>query len=180
MSQLHVSLLFICVATASCASTLNRPATSMRGPAMQYVSVTSDPEGARIFLGGKDVGVTPARLLLKRKDANIVLRIERDGYAPKEIALERTINGAANGNYAFALFAVPLPWQGLADKPLTTGHRVAIAIGAPLTGIAVDFMTGAAYKLPAQVAVTLTPCASPPETRTPSSIYMPPRPRPDC
>ena len=158
MRRIHLPLvLCVSVVAANCASTVHR--ASLRAPAMQIVSVTSDPEGARILAGGKDLGVTPARVLLKRRDANIVLRIEKDGYEPQEIRLQRTVNGTVGGNLGFALLAVPLPWQGFADNPLTKGERVAIAVAVPLTGIAFDFMTGAAYRLPSQVAVTLTPSA---------------------
>lgn len=146
-----------CLLAGGCASIVNHAPVSLGKTAMQSVEVTSEPAGARITVAGKELGITPTKILLKRRDAGIVLRLEKDGYEPSDVRLKRTVGKAVAGNLAFALFAVPLPHQGLADDPLSNGERAAIAFGLPATAIAIDFLNGAAYNLPARVEVTLKP-----------------------
>jgi hypothetical protein len=123
----------------------------------QTVVVTSDPSGARVFLKSTAVGLTPVQLQLKRRDEHIVLRIEKDGFVPADIPLKRTVSGWVSGNLAFAN---PLMIQGLnsaSEYPLMAAQGLAFGFGT-------DFLTGAAYKLPKVVRVTLTPVVqSPPQ-----------------
>ena len=93
----------------------------------QEVNVNSNPEGVNIFVQGDHVGTTPAAIKLKRKDEN-TLRFEKEGYEPIEVTLKRNMNGWLWGNLLFG----------------------------GLIGIAIDFGTGAAYRLePKEVNIVL-------------------------
>ena len=49
--------------------------------------MSSEPSGARVFMDDKLVGVTPASLNLKRRNANVVLRFEKEGFQAVSRAL---------------------------------------------------------------------------------------------
>ncbi|MEN6310374.1 MAG: PEGA domain-containing protein, partial [Acidobacteriota bacterium] len=55
----------------------------------QKIPVTSNPVGAKVFADGKEMGVTPFSLSLK-KDVDHTIRIEKPGYNPVDIQLVST------------------------------------------------------------------------------------------
>jgi len=59
----------------------------------QETAVTSEPPGAQVFIDKDLVGVTPTRILLNRRDSRVVLRFEKEGYVPENLALKRTFSG---------------------------------------------------------------------------------------
>ncbi|MGB2770647.1 MAG: PEGA domain-containing protein [Candidatus Zixiibacteriota bacterium] len=94
----------------------------------QKISVNSVPSGAKVVVKDVQMATTPAVIELKRKESNIVLRFEKEGYEPVEMALKRSVDGWIAGN---------------------------ILLGG-LIGLAVDFIDGAAYKLsPSEVDAVL-------------------------
>lgn len=95
----------------------------------QNLSVSSMPSGAKVFVKGVHMATTPAVIELSRKESNIILRFEKEGYEPVEVALNRSVDGWIWGNIVFG----------------------------GLIGLAVDFIDGAAYKLsPSEVNAVLT------------------------
>lgn len=94
----------------------------------QDISVNSQPSGAKVIVRGVHMATTPAVIELKRKESNIVLRFEKEGYEPVEIALKRGTDSWIAGNIIFG----------------------------GVIGLIVDFANGAAYKLsPENVQVEL-------------------------
>lgn len=94
----------------------------------QSISVSSVPSGAKVIVKGVHMATTPAVIELKRSETNIILRFEKDGYEPVEIALNRSVDGWIAGNIIFG----------------------------GLIGLAIDFIDGAAYKLsPSEVDAVL-------------------------
>ena len=94
----------------------------------QEISVNSMPSGAKVIVRGVHMATTPAVIELKRNQSNIVLRFEKEGYEPVEIALRRSVDGWIAGNIIFG----------------------------GLIGLAIDFLDGAAYKLsPSEVSAAL-------------------------
>ena len=74
------------------------------------------------------MATTPAVIELKRKQSNIVIRFEKKGYEPVEIALRRSVDSWVWGNVVFG----------------------------GIIGLAIDFSDGAAYKLsPAEIQAVL-------------------------
>lgn len=116
----------------------------------QGVAVTSEPSGARLFVNGKPAGMTPIRLDLARWRKGTVLRIEKEGFVPRDVALKRTVSGWTLGNL---LAANPMAGQG---QPSKTDYRSTAAKGLAL-GFGVDFITGAAFEFPSSVTVRLEP-----------------------
>lgn len=117
---------------------------------VQKVVVTSEPLGALVRLNGEPVGVTPLRLELKRRSKS-VLRFEKDGFQAREIQLMRDVSGWLLVDVAVSFN--PMAMQGLDSTD--QWPRVIVTSMAWLLGI--DFITGAAYKLPPLVRATLTP-----------------------
>lgn len=56
--------------------------------AYQNVGVETDPPGAQIYLDGKLVGQTPAKLRIGRERDHIVY-LKREGYRPEPVVLEK-------------------------------------------------------------------------------------------
>ncbi|MBT7914043.1 hypothetical protein HN588_09060, partial [Candidatus Bathyarchaeota archaeon] len=82
------------------------------------------------MIKGVPVASTPNIIELKRKDTDIVLRFETEGYEPSEVILNRTYSGWIVGNLAIPMIGI--------------------------LGGAIDFGTGAAYKLsPTEVYIGL-------------------------
>ena len=84
----------------------------------QDISVNSNPSGVNVYVMGVHKATTPAIIEVRRKDSIIILKFEKEGYEPVEIALSRSVDGWIWGNIVF---------------------------GA-LIGLVVDFSSGAAYK----------------------------------
>jgi hypothetical protein len=152
---------FLCIAAVAAAASTGC-ATLVHGP-RQTVTVRSEPSGAQVTVlsdrpGGARIvrsnpGVTPIRLRLTRRDPYIVIRIEKDGCSPAEVRLKRTISGWIASNL---LFANPMAAQGLdsaSDYPRMAAQGLAVSFG-------IDFISGAAFKLPKTVQVTLEPSGS--------------------
>ena len=94
----------------------------------QSITVNSVPSGAKIIKMGAQLGTTPAVIKLDRNESNIILRFEKEGYEPVEVVLNRSVDAWIVGNIVFG----------------------------GLIGLAVDFITGAAYKLsPSELNATL-------------------------
>jgi PEGA domain len=118
----------------------------------QWVSATSEPAGAGVFVGTEMLGVTPARFPVKRRQRVVVVRFEKDGYRPAEVTLKRSASAWLAGDIAWG--AAQFGNQGL--KSYSQAPAAAAGVAAVTLGI--DFATGAAYKLtPIEVRVMLEP-----------------------
>jgi hypothetical protein len=119
------------------------------------VTVTSDPNGARVSVFTRDAdgtlrerlraGLTPIVLQLPRREATLTIRVEKDGCAPVDVPLQRTVSGWIAGNL---IVANPLSMQGMTDPGRQYPRQ--LAIGLPLM-FGVDALTGATFKLPKKV-----------------------------
>ena len=67
------------VLAALFAATTSTGCATIAHGSKQDVMVLSDPTAANVFIGSKQVGVTPVRLTLKRRNRT-VLRFEKDGF----------------------------------------------------------------------------------------------------
>jgi hypothetical protein len=96
-------------------------------------------------------------LELTRRDADIVLRFEKDGFVCQQVSLERTLSKWLLGDLALALN--PLPAQGL-----DSASQWPLWIAATLGWTAgVDLLTGGAYTLAAGVQAILEPIKERPD-----------------
>jgi hypothetical protein len=134
----------------------------------QSVEIFTDPPGATATAGDQQVA-TPGVLKLPRKVKNTEIRIEKEGFAPKSVLLERRTSGlvwlnvigvpagVAAGALGGAVSASDV-WNGLDNAKVG-----ALAGGAlvPAAGFWMDYQNGAAYRLdPARVVVRLEPVAA--------------------
>ena len=138
-------------------------ATIVRGTT-QKIPVTSVPIGAKVIVDGKDVGTAPLTLRLKRKSP-AVIRIEKEGYNPREIRIIRNkpdLNAAIPGNLMLGPFvggAIGIRISGAKDiDEIPTGVVLLSAFLTTAAFVAVDLFSGTAYSLyPEYFKVVLTP-----------------------
>ena len=97
------ALIAVCVLSSACATAINGTT--------QRVAVASDPPGAQVYVNDAPVGVTPAFVDVPRRDRDLELRLEKDGYEPARLALEREFSGWSWGNVLFA--GVPINDYGV-------------------------------------------------------------------
>jgi hypothetical protein len=120
----------------------------------QRVSVSSEPQGALIYEDGNLIGITPALVILDRK--NLVLRFEKEGYSPREVAVKRALSGWLVAD----VVAGVIPSLGLLSSGTSSKSEAATGLavfgGVPAGAmVGVDFLTGSVWTLPTAVHVVL-------------------------
>ena len=152
----RLAIVVTAVGSSVCASLFYK-APNLRGEAVQIVEVTSEPSGATVRLNGVVAGVTPAKVVVRRREAGQVLSIEKDGYATADVPLKRGVDPATFTNL---VWTVPLwhPLAGLEDGG-SAARRVSFGVILPVAGFAIDAATGAAFAVQPRVHVTLAPKA---------------------
>ncbi len=133
------------------------------GPTMQVIRIYSDPPGAEVLLKGTVVATTPAQVKVSKKEADLSLRIEKDGYNPVDVLLRRSFDpwfvpkGCGLALLFGGVYAVQNALRGV--DPGTVGGLIPVVagttafFGADMIG---GFVTGAAYKIsPREVTVGL-------------------------
>lgn len=73
-------------------------------PGPDKIKVDTNPKGARVFLDGQEVGVTPCVVLVERS-AEGEFRIELEGYKTRIIKRHKVMSGWVLGNAVFLLGA---------------------------------------------------------------------------
>ncbi len=147
----------------------------------QKIPVTSDPQGAKIYVDGEEIGITPLNLELKRKKSHVV-RIEKEGYNPLEIGLVQKTSaslaisvfgnafwgfigfwlGAIGGYYGAELLGLD-PEEGVQE--FVIGGVVGAILGWE-SAVLMDFRSGANYSLsPKELNVKLTRVQGKPQTK---------------
>jgi PEGA domain len=140
------------------------------------IPVTSNPVGARITGDGEELGYTPLILKLKKKNDHII-RVDKPGYNPLEIRINRKISGSlaisiiGNGGTLGPIGAILGLFVGSAlieenrTKDMTLGEllgeiSLSFLIGSVIgtaVGVFGDLSSGAIYTLsPADLILTLT------------------------
>ena len=132
-----------CALLAACA--VSSCATAINGRT-QRVAVASDPPGAQVYVNDAPAGATPTFVVVPRRDPDLELRLEKEGYEPAVVALERSRSGWMTGNLLFA--GVPINEYGLAQW---VGAMVVYGVLGSLW----DSREGGAYKRPDRVRATL-------------------------
>ena len=123
---------------------------------VQTIEVTSDPPGAEVFVDGKQMSLTPAEIIVRRKGTH-TLRFEKVGYDPVEVKMKRGLNGWLTATAGVVLF---WGWtnyrywgggsEGLAVAAVYAGPFAALCLG-------IDYATGAAFKYrPSRIEVKLS------------------------
>ena len=140
------ALLAVVVLSTGCATTMNS--------STQRVAVASDPPGARVFLGGESLGVTPTVVTLDRRDPDPGLRFEKDCYRTTVLRVRRRTSKWVVGNLLFA----GAPVNEYTWGPWLTAMAVYTTVGA-----LVDRRRGGAFKFPNLVRATLERLADGPE-----------------
>ena len=144
--------------TGSCLALLSSGCASVVNGRHQKLRVETNPPTAKVSVqgtqrtkGGPLQFETPGEIVLHRKEKQVTLRIEKDGYEPEEVTLKRNPSGWTPFGGA--------SWLGLGvSMGNVSDEGGALVFGAIFLGITVgiDLLTGAAYRLdPAKVSVTL-------------------------
>lgn len=132
-------LLAACLASSGCATVING--------STQRVAVASEPPGAQLYVNDAPVGVTPAFVDVPRRDPDLELRLEKDGYEPATLPLERSRSGWIAGNVLLA--GVPFNDYGV-------GQWVGAMAMYGVLGWLQDVRSGGGYKRPGLVRTSLT------------------------
>ena len=138
-------LIAVVAAAAGCGC-----ASLHHGGGAQRTTIASDPPGARLFVNGRPAGITPVDVALRRRDRDVVLRFEKDGYDTTEMPLDRSLSAWLWGNVAWLTAGMSLT-EGNYD---TWDDVHALAWGSAFT-FGVDLLTGAAFKFPREVTTKL-------------------------
>lgn len=146
-------------------------ATLASPTSVQRVPVTSAPPGAELFVDGDLVGVTPVTVELSRRDSEVSLRMEKDGFAPEEFRVERVLSRWLLLDVATIVVPYINP-SVLNDLALALG---AIAAGLG-TVLGLEFLTGAAFRLPESIHRDLLPTLRAPASREGGPAAPDPRP----
>ena len=142
--RVWVSLLAVAVSVSgACAS--------IRHPRPQTVGVHSCPSGADVFIGERRAGVTPVEIVPNRRVRKTVLRLEKDGFAPGEVRLHRSLSRSLLGDLVFP--GVVSAVAGQAARRAEIAHVFA---GTLAFMLGIDFLTGTAFRFPGSVRATLT------------------------
>lgn len=67
-------------------------ACSLSGPRMQTITVSSDPEGAKVVVNTESVGTTPLRVQVRRGD-DLLIEVKKPGYETAYRKSNRTLSG---------------------------------------------------------------------------------------
>ena len=138
-------------------------ATTMNG-STQRVSVASDPPGARVFLGGEALGVTPTVVTLDRRDPDPGLRLEKDCYRTTVLRVPRRTSQWVAGNLLFA---------GAPVNEYTWGQWLMAMATYTTIGALVDRRRGGAFRFPNLVRATLERLPAAPEAAPPGGDLEP-------
>lgn len=117
----------------------------------QRVVVSSDPPGAQLLVDGQPAGVTPTAVELGRRDRETTLRFEKDGFLPDERSVRRSVSRWLLADVAFIAVTSFLPGGGDEGPP---PPRIAVGLSWVL---GLEYLTGAAFRLPKSVDAKLTP-----------------------
>lgn len=134
----------VLVFSCGCA-TLASPSSTQR------VVVSSDPPGAQLLVDGQPAGVTPTAVELGRRARETTLRLEKDGFLPDERSVRRSISRWLLADVAFMTVTSFLPGGGDAGPP---APRIAVGLSWVL---GLEYLTGAAFRLPKSIDAKLTP-----------------------
>jgi len=141
------------------------------GAKKQVIRVSSEPAGAWVYVNGKQTITTPDKLEISKKQKDVVLTLQREGYKTATIALKRGVNPwwfprwlltgtlvPAGGTILSKTLTGAIAGEG--GFSITKGEAIGWAAGTGcMLGVVpvVDFlMTGEAYKFsPPEVHVRL-------------------------
>ena len=144
-------LLLACAVSSGCATAINGMT--------QRVAVASDPPGAQVYVNDAPAGVTPGFVDVPRRDPDLELRLEKEGYEPTVFPLERSRSGWSWGNVLFA---------GVPINEYTLEMWVGAMAVYGVLGSLWDAVRGGAYKRPDLVRATLDPI--PPVNETTAEV----------
>lgn len=86
----------------------------------QCITVNTEPKGAKVYIDGKEIGVSPLFVQLYR-NKNYIVKIELDNYKTQELILNKETNRWTYLNFIVGPYGFP--------------------------GFGIDYLTGACYKL---------------------------------
>jgi hypothetical protein len=152
------------LAVAVLALSLSARSSAIHGT-RQKIEVHTDPPGALTMAEGQSV-TTPGVLNLQRKLKDAAIRIEKEGYRPEVVRLDRSLSGALWWNLVLIPAGAAAGWaatpeeSGLDHMFEREENGALAAVILPLIAFGGDFLVGGAYRLdPPYISITLVPLA---------------------
>lgn len=118
----------------------------------QVVAVSSDPPGAHVFVDNEHVGVTPTFVDLPRRERNLALRLEKEGFGSVHVPVRRSPSGWLWGDAALAVSTGLSAGQAIGHRKTEWTH---VFLQSAAFWLGIDLLTGAAFKRPHHVQATL-------------------------
>lgn len=154
-------ILVLCsLAFTGCASVMNGRT--------QVVAVSSDPPGAHVFVDDEHVGVTPTFVDLPRRERNLALRLEKEGFGSVSVPVSRSPSGWLWGNAALAVTNGLSAGQAIGHRQTEWAH---VFVQSAALWFGIDLLTGAAFGRPDHIQATLERRL---ETPSPGAGLVPP------
>jgi len=123
----------------------------------QNIYVTSEPSGAKIIYQGKELGETPKSIKISR-DENAIIIIKKYGYYPEQETLSSSDkNWISSCLLPWGILISAALYHPLSDLICKMGPlaSLSLTLGPPFVGPLIDIFSGAFFKLPSAVSVTL-------------------------
>ena len=136
---------------ASCALVFTGCASVMNGRT-QVVAVSSDPPGAHVFVDEEHVGVTPTFVDLPRRERNLTLRLDKEGFGSVDVPVRRSPSGWLWGDAALAVSTGLSSGQAIGHRKTEWAHAF---VQSAALWFGIDLLTGAAFGRPHHVQATL-------------------------
>jgi hypothetical protein len=139
--------------STGCATVANTP--------KQRIEILSQPSGAHVTVAGQTLE-TPAFVELPRKDKELEIVVEKEGYQTATVKLTREATGKTwwNMTAIAAGLLVGAAIEGGTGLDAADGMGTGLIVGGvvALGGLAADYSNGSAYRLdPGRVVVELKP-----------------------
>ena len=102
------------LACTGCASVMNGRT--------QVMAVSSDPPGAHVLVDEEHVGVTPTFVDLPRRERNLTLRLEKEGFGSVHVPVRRSASGWLWGDAALAVTNGLVAGQAIGHRKTQCTH----------------------------------------------------------
>lgn len=133
---------------------------TMANGTTQRIRVVSDPLGASVFLDGRPVGTTPTQITVSRRNRQLFIGVEKQGFQPAAYRIERREDWSTvlwDVALGVAIVAITGRLMLEHDEANPTFGQLIVAFGMGATPGTIDYTNGAAFRFPSRIDAILEP-----------------------